>query len=390
MTVLTIYCCGTGFNRDKVDIVSTLNLETASTHTIVDGPGSGPGLWRSPEARGYTPGASGGLTGGLAGVGIDANLRWMLDWVAPQLVKHPIRAINLCGWSRGGITSLKFAHALMQLGKRPERAQFKTPLASLRVNIFAIDPVPGKTGPANWDSWKSVGLSPLVRNYFVVYAQHESRGGFAPVLPSKLNGPARLEMMVMPGTHSSVAGTLDNLDRFGESAELVQDLARRFLLRHGTQFVRHKLLDTKGILERYAKILASFAAYQQIGKQGFGMGGLGVGSAARTAYSDRGEKLATQFTPEKIPGFFVNDHHREAMLVGCQSLTGFLDAFAPAAGGAAPAKRTRWQVDEGALRKTALDTLRHAAINDIRRMQLEMPLTAAAVRTFLASHGESI
>lgn len=390
MTVLTIYCCGTGYNRDKVDIVSTLNLETTSTHTIVDGPGSGPGFWRSPEARGYTPGASGGVTGGLAGVGIDANLRWMLDWVAPQLVKHPVRAINLCGWSRGGITSLKFAHALMQLGKRPERAQFKTPLASLAVNIFAIDPVPGKTGPANWDSWKSVGLSPLVRNYFVVYAQHESRGGFAPVLPTRLRGPARLEMMVMPGTHSSVAGTLDNLDRFGESAELVQDLARRFLTRHGTQFARGRLLDTKGILERYAQILANFAAYQQVGKSGFGVGGLGIGSARRTAYSDRGDALAMQFTPEKIPGFFVNDHHREAMLVGYQSLTGFLDEFAAAPNGATPIKRTKWQVDEAALRKSALDVKRHAAINDARRLQNELPATAAAVRTFLASHGESI
>lgn len=389
MSVLTIYCCGTGFNRNKVDIVSSLHLDTASEHTIVDGPGSGPGIWRSPESRGLTPGASGGLTGGLGGVGIDANLAWMLDWIRPHLQRSPVSSLNLCGWSRGAITALKFAHALMQLGKRPECKQFKTPLAALPVHIFAIDPVPGKTGPANWDSWKSIGLSPLVRSYFVVYAQHESRGGFAPVLPSKLNGPARLEMMVMPGTHSSVAGTLDNLEKFGESAEIIADLARRFLLRHGTLFHRGRLLDAKGILERYAKILQGFASYQAIGKKGFGLGGLGVGSAGRTLNSDRGDKLDIGFTPEKIPGFFVNDHHRETMLVAFQSLTGFLDEFTPAQA-PTPAKRTKWQVDERALRTTTLDTKRHAAIHDLRRMQFEMPLTAAAVRTFLASHDEVI
>ena len=388
MNALTIYCCGTGYNRNKIDIVSTLNLETMQNHIILDGPGSGPGFWRTPADKGFTPGASGVLTGGLFGVGLDANITAGRDWVAGILREHPVSAINMCGWSRGGVTCLKFAHAVNALTNSPDWQAFKTHPMAIDVNIFAIDPVPGSTGPANAHSWRNVGLAPNVRRYTVVYAQHESRRQFAPIVPSQL-GRAFVTMEVMAGTHSSVAGTMDNLELFGESAELVYDMAKRFLMSCGTKFVRRSLLDSTGILERYAKILLNFDDYQRVGKKGFGLGGLGVGSPKRSLQSDKGVQLPAGFTPEKIPGFFVNDHHRDAMMAQYPSLVGLLDEFDKTEAATPTVQRAfKWKVDEGALRRNAITAHRSGAVNDLRRMKEVAPETLKAARSFLRSHGE--
>lgn len=389
MHALTIYCCGTAFNRNKLDIVSALYHDTAHQKLILDGPGSGAGFWRSPADKGLTPGASGKVTGGLFGVGIDANLEYGLQWVAGILREHPVTAINLCGWSRGGVTCLKFAHAVNRLAKDPDWRSFKTHPMAIAVNIFAVDPVPGSTGPANAHSWGNVWLAPNVKRYSVVYAQHESRRAFSPIVPSGF-GAAQVTWEVMAGTHSSVAGTFGSMELFGDSADLVCDMAKRFLMSCGTAFGRGRLLDSIGILERYARILQTFAAYQKAGKKGFGLGGLGVGSPSRSLQSDKGAKVPAGFTPEKIPGFFINDHHRDVMMAQYPALVGLLDEFDGTASSKPKKSSSKWTVDESALRRTALETRRPGAANDLRRMEGTAPETARAARLFLSSHGESI
>lgn len=154
-----------------------------------------------------------------------------------------IDTINLIGHSRGGVNAIICSHELATL------------FPNARVNIFAIDPVPG----AGTLSKEMMSLGPTVVNYVGVYAIDEVSNGFNGVVPRRLidgkyidplaTGPGnRLNipgyyLIYSPGRHGTVAGnqtlngTADKTKTSGVIAyvgHLVDRLARACLKRWGS------------------------------------------------------------------------------------------------------------------------------------------------------------
>lgn len=183
--------------------------------------------------------------------------------------------VNMCGWSRGAVTCTKISS---QLAKDPD-------LQHIPVNIFAIDPVPGSAGPAGNHAWKQIELTRNVRNYYVVFAQHDSRATFAPSYPN-ISGPTTVTVEIMPGAHSTVAMEKPELP---DAAQIVYDLAKRFLHLYGTAFTSRQLLSASDLINRYAKAQIDFQKYRAKAKPdpNWLKRKLGV-SATRTLKDDRG------------------------------------------------------------------------------------------------------
>lgn len=286
-TAYTIYNCGTGYNRNSNDIVARLNRETLSGHFVTDGPGSGGFI----PGKGHNPGGKSTLGGLIAGTGVDANVESALAHVRGAKQGGPI-IVNMCGWSRGAVTCFKIANAMAA----------DPATAGIKVNIFAVDPVPGGSALNN-HMWRNVGVSANIGICAVVLAQHDRRSLFAPVYPT-VDGPFT-DVDIMPGDHSTI---VEYKEGRAEAHELVYDMAKRFLRARGTTFIDNSQLDAIGILRRYALIAEHFDDYAQFAK--------GVSGKPKDRFKDsrpirnEARQVVGQMLPVK-PSFFLNEHHRE-------------------------------------------------------------------------------
>lgn len=168
---------------------------------------------------------------GMVGAGLDENVSLMVR-IIDHLCKVGERpdAVNLVGWSRGGVTCVKFAQAM----ERSER------LSDIPINMYVADPVPGI---GNHDSGMSIfgghkskryEITPNVKSYMQVVAENDRRLEFRPLKPRLDNalcqGDAATAVVRLPGHHSNVVK--DN----STSGKIAHDLAYRFLRAHGTDF----------------------------------------------------------------------------------------------------------------------------------------------------------
>gem|GEM_PF-234360 len=160
-------------------------------------------------------------------------------------------AVNLVGWSRGGISCHMLANAMFA---DPE-------LKQIPVRIFAIDPVPG---PRNFQDHR-VTLKENVKEYVGFYARDERSVGFDCVIPL---APAATTLRVfpMPGRHATLVG---NASTDGKSAGtalkepglMVRHFAECCLTAWGTRFDK-PLSFTAGKLMEYSEAIQRFdAAY---------------------------------------------------------------------------------------------------------------------------------
>ncbi|MGQ0646379.1 MAG: hypothetical protein ACT4P7_02340 [Gemmatimonadaceae bacterium] len=304
--ILTLYNCGTAYHRNSGDTVSKLyGLTLPNERFVSDGVGSGS---LKPNRFGGRPNPGGAtkLGGLLFGVGMDANVAAAVHCVRDS---QP-RRINMCGWSRGGVTCTKISKQLY----------LDPALRHIPVNIFAIDPVPGSAGPAGNHAWKQIELTGNVENYYVVFAQHDSRAAFAPSYPN-VSGSTTVTVEIMPGSHSVVAEEKPGLE---EAAQIVYDLAKRFLQLHGTSFTSKQLLTASELINRYAKVQIDFGLYREKAKPdpGWLKRKLGI-SPDRTIKDDKGTKIG-EMRIERV-GFFVNEHHRDLFQAKYFYLTQELD-----------------------------------------------------------------
>ncbi len=284
----TIYNCGTGSNRNSGDVIGQLNNETVSLHMINDGPGGG-----GPSGN---PGGAFTITGLIGGVGVDANVAHAVAEVKRRKTVGSM-VLNMCGWSRGGVTCFKIAQALY--------AEADT--RDVAVNIFAIDPVPGGSGFNN-HMWRSIDLKPNVRTCQVILSQHDRRSLFAPYIPPLHSQFTDID--IMPGDHSTL---VEPKGSRRAAYEIVKDRARKFLGSHGTVFGGAPLLSSMQVLEKYAEIAEQFDDYARFAS------GASSKSAKRfegtRPLRDVNRKVMGQMLPVK-PAFFLSEHHRET----CRSL----------------------------------------------------------------------
>lgn len=286
-TAYTLYNCGTGYNRNASDIVARLNRETQSPHFITDGVGSG----GFKPGKGHNPGGKTTLGGLLGGSGADDNVEAGVDAVTQAMRAGPI-IVNMCGWSRGAVTCYKVANALAA----------NPATADIRVNIFAVDPVPGGSALNN-HMWRNIGATANIGISAVVLAQHDRRSLFAPVYPT-VEGPFT-DVDIMPGDHSTI---VEYKEGRAEAHELVYDMAKRFLRARGTRFADDSQLSVVEILRRYALIAEHFDDYAQFAK---GVSGKPKDRfKAQRPIRDDQRKVVGHMLPFK-PAFFLNEHHRE-------------------------------------------------------------------------------
>lgn len=296
--VFTIYNCGTNYHKDSGDVVANLSADTSSASVINDGPGSGqfmPNvLGGRPDPTDWSPVVSWfGIVGGLFfGTGVEKNVERAIEAIKglPSLPS----TLNMCGWSRGAVTCLKIANDLQ---KDPR-------LSSIRVNIFAIDPVPGTSFVGNDHMWKDIGLSGNIDRYMAIIAQHERRIEMTPVVPSTTDKRAWVDLM--PGVHSSMVQETAGAPG---PATLVRHLATKFLTEAGTKFFSPRLLDNYRILSIYDAIKRNWNAFKQLGEDEAGFIRRKMGNTLRPVKDDREGPNRTLLP--RLAGFFVNNHHRE-------------------------------------------------------------------------------
>ncbi|MEL6581077.1 MAG: hypothetical protein AAFQ14_15120, partial [Cyanobacteria bacterium J06621_12] len=258
--VFTVFFCGTGSNHLDVknpsypigELVSTL----ASHHEgaelvdwiVVDGPGSGN---LQEDDKWVEPGNFSKKRGEYLGTGWENNVAHAIAVIKGEpsrkltKLKRQKRkiarlrpqelpdAVNMVGWSRGGISCHMLANAM-----------FKDPvLKDIPVKILAFDPVPG-TG--NFQKHRTT-LQENVSEYIGIYARDERSLGFAPSVPTFSAG-TQVKILPIPGRHATLVGNPAIDGGSGkhvlfEPGILVRDFAERTLTDWGTELKEQEADD---------------------------------------------------------------------------------------------------------------------------------------------------
>lgn len=295
--IFTVYNCGTGFNREKTDeLVANLATRTGGSENrdwmINDGPGSAKGKRSTAHTPGTVDPLSGfkvsaplaKLKGMISGFGWEQNVDHAMAVVkainAGSLQK--IDVINMAGWSRGAVTCHMLSHALHA---DPETK-------AIRVNIFALDPVPG---PGNFGP-EQITIPPNCFRYTAIFQEDEARKIMRPVVVDPLNdeeSDTRFKFIPMPGAHNTGVMRLKT-----EVGLIVASLAHNFLSRNGTSISEQIRLTPRDLCELYAKIRIDIKKYRAM--RGSGAQRRLLGTEARGMVSN----------PFRDTAYFINDHHR--------------------------------------------------------------------------------
>ncbi|MEQ9400116.1 MAG: hypothetical protein RJQ04_13220 [Longimicrobiales bacterium] len=340
--VLTVYNCGTAFNRDKgastqpgkageliaslydrtdaqdINRFGRLDLPAYSFKIIFDGPGSAPqdfARWetrggrrrfvryKASQSRAATPGVSRDAmwisrmmkrAGGLAlGSGWEENVHSLMKTL--RALTHPPEVVNLTGWSRGGITCHMMAGAILDVWPRTE------------LNIFAVDPVAG--GPKlvhtvhDWLSVeKRLGIPAEVARYAAVLAKHDRKLGFEVAQVDGGASSRTRRFYLMPGVHSTVVSGGPGLHGV---AVLVEYLAAGFLAEAGTPFRSRLDLTEDEVLENYAIVKKTEGAYEELSGGVLTLFGL----ASKRKKLSGGVEKRSGVNQDVRETCFVNAHH---------------------------------------------------------------------------------
>ncbi|KFA91920.1 hypothetical protein [Archangium violaceum] len=233
-------------------------------------------------------------TGRALGTGWDDNV-YRASWMLTHLLferKMKIDTVNLMGWSRGAVTCIKQANKLYEIFGM-----------SLKLNIFAIDPVPGGYTTITDDIRF---IPPNVQDMLVILAVDDDRSTFQALdaqdlrvlSPPTGQAPApQVHFLPLPGNHSDVVFTTKG--NAPQSARLCAHLAYKFLLAHGTKFShppKHGNLTVPQILDAYDTLRANR-------------------TTIKTQAAAKGNPLVNGFRRQerrvrKSPGDYVSNPHR--------------------------------------------------------------------------------
>lgn len=257
MPVLTILCHGTDNSRDTATsggntlviskIAELLAGAEGTDWLLLEGAGTA-----NLVAQGV---ASKTMAGIVWGAGVEANAAKAVKFVTdafgraePQIertgnrIRFTDMTVNLAGHSRGSITCYKIAYALR---KQP----------AIKVNIFAIDPVPGNNGSINKEMHDHIQLGDNVKNSFLMLAESEHRLNFRPYVDSLycLGLPSH-KFDTIPGTHGGI-------NELGggqcQAADIVLSRAVKFLQKNGSVF---DVMQTMGFIRPEPELLNLYSA----------------------------------------------------------------------------------------------------------------------------------
>jgi hypothetical protein len=351
MAALTIFNHGTGFGRVKGvnsnELVAWLHEHASGTevdavngdvvvgeYIINDGPGSGannpdlPGM-NNPytgERKGHESfkhGKSGGdkrtkfardfagetgksgkkyqnAMGNFGGAGWTDNVARSL-FLLQSLIWDKgvgIDTVNMCGWSRGGVTCIRIANKMYEVFGE-----------DVRVNIFAVDPVAGKQAGNTMQDTRVIPAN--VDHFFAILAMHEMRKTFKPQDLSRIEvqdpGQTRVLYLPMPGVHNE---QVISSQTSRESAEVSRSLAYGFLQSFGTRFdgAPSPFLNSPANMAlHYAKMVLDLGVYHA--HQTSGTKNRLVGGGLRRRAFNR-EEHAKHYVTGGKGSYWVNEHHR--------------------------------------------------------------------------------
>ncbi len=275
--VITIYNCGTNYDRNMTDVVGKLWRNTASDCYITDGVGSPRKKSADLDKKFKEKFAQGGT---IFGVGVNGNVARAVEYVEEydDDIQENYLSINMCGWSRGAVTCYKIANALMAHGDPKYRV--------IPIRIFAIDPVPGSAGKMNKHMWKDIALTDNVKATYTIYAEYDRRRTFSPVINREMSmwdihctmkewgRDDSFRFDTMPGNH---AGIVEDKGDAADASNLVGDMALRFLKKNGTRFNDPTVLRSQDYLAKYSNIMLNLETYKHdVGQSripGYGLSG---------------------------------------------------------------------------------------------------------------------
>jgi hypothetical protein len=229
----------------------------------------------------------------ISGVGADENVVAVLSTL--KLLERANQlpdAINLMGWSRGGVTCIRIAYFL-NLDPR---------LRTIPVNIFAIDPVAG-AGHDTEPEAQTIGDN--VKNYVATLSVHENRKGFTPMALTsnrstslRFTGATKYAILNMPGIHADTA-------KFSSSSgRLTFHLCSQFLTAHGSTISP----VLRGMFKMHPDM--QLAEYDKL-MQGARTAGIKTGQTGFVARFVTGRERREVFnrTASGNEEFFINAHH---------------------------------------------------------------------------------
>lgn len=326
MSVFTVYCHGTGFNRSKGTASDELvayfhnhtvggeailygGTVTGGTYMINEGPGHGGagGIAQpqkiSPQTGNIAPagGKLGKLVanakGILGGKGWTENVQRTVNII--QSLKFDLGAnidvVNLCGWSRGAVTCMRITNRMYEVFGD-----------SITCNVFAVDPVAGMS--AGEKMMDTQVLHSNVEYYVGILAMHEMRQTFKPQDWSRIRAPGtRAVFLPMPGVHN--AQVMVNTPP--DAARITRNLACGLLRHWGTDINSTPfgfLSSAHDMCVAYARLVLSLSEHKKF-ESGTVKGRLGGSPSLRRRDFAKTSKMDT-YTRGGKGSYWINDHHR--------------------------------------------------------------------------------
>ncbi|MCZ8112190.1 MAG: hypothetical protein ACK5Y8_11135 [Betaproteobacteria bacterium] len=347
MSVFTVYCHGTGYDRIKGhqtdELVAWFHNHTAGVEaTLVDSQvvngnyliNEGPGhdsdavalpqqinpitgnarddsLKNSLKRAVFGSSFADHVYGDTSGKKIQASLRGKITgqgWTANtqrtvNIIQHlkfdlgrDIDVVNLVGWSRGAVTCMRIANLMMDV--------FGT---EITCNIFAVDPVAGQDeGIFRGDTRV---LQQNVKNYVGILAMHERRSTFKPQDWSRVNAPyTDCIFLPMPGVHSTpvIPGTPPQV------AYITRNLACGLLRHWGSPITSvpfGHLCSSRDMSLSYAQLVLALSAHREYQTQV--LDGLINGGTLNLRRRDFAKhSRMDHYTRGGKESYWINEHHR--------------------------------------------------------------------------------
>lgn len=287
MSALTILCHGTDNSRDTSTsgghklviskIAELLEGAEGKDWLLLEGAGTEKLREQGVDSKWHA--------GVFWGAGVQANVDKAVKFAteefrqaSPEIesagnkIRISSTTVNLAGHSRGSITCYKIAHALRKF-------------PGIKINIFAIDPVPGNNGSINKEMHEHIQLGDNVNNSFLMLAESEHRLNFRPYVDALYCiGQPNHKFDTIPGTHGGINELAGDQH---EAAYIVLSRALKFLKKNGSRFAPSlaeiHILEDKEVLRLYARMMMRIKEYKRFasvnpfkassGKEALGMVG---------------------------------------------------------------------------------------------------------------------
>ncbi|AIY65061.1 hypothetical protein [Pseudoalteromonas piratica] len=261
---------------------------------------------------------------------LQAHMKALVARIKMAREKSPLTQVNLIGWSRGGVSCFEFANIL---NKHPMTNHIK-------VNIFALDPVPGGINP--FKDYKKLGAN--VSHFVAVFAEDERSSGFKARMP-ELHAKTKFYTTFMPGRHGTLVGNAaeDGQEQpithtmLSNPGYVTRDFAFKTLLSWGCQFKPNSInaLTQDQLIGCYKIMLAKEQLFSKMQSKSYTKstnGWFGKIDAVKRIKSTNEKQLNSIFTGLALQKKYkqndiVNRHHFDVLMGNSFVVKGQLNAF---------------------------------------------------------------